>query len=281
MKRAMQLKARMKQVAQEKGISAQLALQNYVLERLLERISCSDYRKNFVLKGGLLISSMAGLHARTTMDMDGTIRRMPATPERVAQMFREICTVPIEDGISFVVKATEEIRESDEYSGVRLSLEAKCPPMAVPLKVDVTTGDRITPREIVYDYPLRLEKRSIRVMAYNIETLLAEKLETILSRGDVNTRMRDFYDVHLLRKMQGRKIDWDLLQKAVKATAKRRDTFSLLETYGNIMHDIATSETMAKRWVVYRRDFDYAQHLEFEDICRSVRGVLNKICSAR
>lgn len=281
MKRAMQLKARMKQVAREKGISAQLALQNYMLERLLERISLSEYRRKFVLKGGLLISSMAGLAARTTMDMDGTIRRVPATPESLVRMFRKICAVPVEDGVSFVVKRAEEIRESDEYSGVRLALEAKCPPMAVPLKVDVTTGDKITPREIAYDYPLRVDGRSIRILAYNVETILAEKLETILSRGDLNTRMRDFYDVCLLRSLPRRKIDGEVLGKALAATMRRRGTLSLLKRHEEIMRTVAASPAMAAHWQNYRRIYSYARGLEFAEACRAIVWLLQKSSPAK
>lgn len=281
MKQAMQLKARMKKVAREKGVSAQLALQNHMLERLLERISLSEYRRNFVLKGGLLISALAGLDTRTTMDMDGTLRRMPVTAAGVRRMFREICAVRIDDGVSFAVKGLEEIRQGDEYGGLRLSLEARCPPMAVPLKVDLTTGDKITPREMPFDFPVRPGPRFIRVLAYNVETILAEKLETILARGDLNTRMRDFYDIHLLRRLHGRKIDGEVLQKALPATARRRGTLPLLAKHGEIMRTIEASAVMAGRWKTYRRDFDYAKEIEFAEVCRAIRTILIHILSTR
>jgi predicted nucleotidyltransferase component of viral defense system len=280
-KRAMQLKARMKRVAREQGISAQLALQNHLLERLLERISLSEYRGNFVLKGGLLISAMTGIGTRTTMDMDGTVLRMPVTAAAVRRMFRDICAVRIDDGVSFAVKGLEEIREGDAYGGLRLSLEASSPPMAVPLKVDLTTGDKITPREMPFDFPIWPGTRFIRVLAYNLETILAEKLETILARGDLNTRMRDFYDVHLLRRLHGRKIDWEILRQALPATARRRGTLPLLAKQGEIMPVIEASPIMAGRWKTYRRDFDYAKEIEFADVCRAIRTILNRILSAR
>lgn len=276
----MQLKARMKMVARKKGISAQLALQNHMLERLLERISLSNYRRNFVLKGGLLISALAGLDTRTTMDMDGTIRRMPVTAAGVRRMFRDICAVRIDDGVSFAVKGLEEIRQGDEYGGLRLSLEAKCPPMAVPLKVDLTTGDKITPREMPFDYPVRPGSRAIRVLAYNLETILAEKLETILARGDLNTRMRDFYDVHLLRRLYAWKIDWEVLRKALPATARRRGTFQLLKQHKEIMRAIEASAVMAGRWKTYRRDFDYAKDIEFAEVCRAISATFVGILMA-
>lgn len=197
MKNAMQLKAIMKQLAKENQISAQLVLQNYMLERFLERVSLSPYRDNYIIKGGFLISSMVGLNSRATMDMDATIKGYPVTQDAVQKMIEKILTVSVDDDITFTFKSIGEIREGDEYTGYRVALTADFPPMAVPLKLDITTGDKITPREIQYDYKLMLEDRHIQVMAYNLATILAEKLETVISRSDQNTRPRDYYDVYM------------------------------------------------------------------------------------
>ena len=199
MKNAMQLKAIMKKLAKENQISAQLVLQNYMLERFLERVSLSPYRDNYIIKGGFLISSMVGLNSRATMDMDATIKGYPVTQDTVQKMIEKILTVPVDDDITFTFKSIGEIREGDEYTGYRVALTADFPPMAVPLKLDITTGDKITPREIQYDYKLMLEDRHIQVMAYNLATILAEKLETVISRSDQNTRPRDYYDVYMQR----------------------------------------------------------------------------------
>jgi predicted nucleotidyltransferase component of viral defense system len=174
-------------------------MQNYMLERLLERISLSFYKSNFILKGGFLIAAMVGLDTRATMDMDATLRGLPVNAETITKMFEEICRIPVNDDVTFSIKRTEEIRESANYAGLRVTLEAQYPPMAVPLKIDITTGDKITPREIVYEFKLLLEPRSIKVLAYNLETIIAEKLETVISRGDQNTRPRDYYDISGLR----------------------------------------------------------------------------------
>ena len=200
MKNAMQLKAIMKKLAKENQISAQLVLQNYMLERFLERVSLSPYRDNYIIKGGFLISSMVGLNSRATMDMDATIKGYPVTQDAVQKMIEQILTVPVDDDITFTFKSIGEIREGDEYTGYRVALTADFPPMAVPLKLDITTGDKITPREIQYDYKLMLEDRHIQVMAYNLATILAEKLETVISRSDQNTRPRDYYDVYIAAK---------------------------------------------------------------------------------
>ena len=206
MKNAMQLKAIIKKMAKDKKISAQLVLQNYMLERLLERVSLSRFRDHFILKGGFLIAAMVGLDTRATMDMDATIKGYPVDEKTIRAMFEEICTIEIPDDITFTFRSIGEIREGDEYTGYRVALTADFPPMAVPLKLDITTGDKITPKEIEYSFKLLMEDRSISILAYNLETILAEKLETVVSRGDQNTRPRDYYDIYVLLKLRSQDI---------------------------------------------------------------------------
>ena len=274
MKNAMQLKAIMKAVAKEKRISVQLALQNYMLERLLERIALSRYRDNFILKGGFLIAAIVGLHTRATMDMDVTAKGVPVNADEVRRIFEEISLIAVDDGIDFVVKRAEEIRELDEYAGIRLTLEAMYPPMAVPLKVDITTGDKITPREIQFQFKLMLEPRSISVLAYNIETVLAEKLETLVSRGDQNTRMRDYYDVYVLHKMQWQNVDPAALKAALTATVTKRGSTVVMDRYLSIMQSVADSDVMQQRWGVYKQEFEYAKDIELRDACLSAMEIL-------
>ena len=195
-KNPMQLKAFIKNKAAEKHISAQLVMQNYMLERLLERISLSPYKNNFILKGGFLISAIVGLDTRATMDLDTTIKGFTLTHEAIRKIFTAICTVQIADDVQFAVVGISDIRETDDYPGIRVGLKANYPPISVPLTVDVTTGDMITPREVEYTFSLLFDDRTISILAYNLETVLAEKLETVLSRNIANTRPRDYYDVH-------------------------------------------------------------------------------------
>ena len=199
MRNARQLKAIIRNIAKDKHVSAQLVMQNFMLERLLERISVSKYQKNFILKGGFLIAAMVGLDTRATMDMDATIKGLPVNEQTVRNMFEEICKIELEDNVTFSFRSIGEIREGDVYAGYRVSLYANYPPMAVPLKLDITTGDKITPKEIEYQFKLLLEDRKISVFAYNLETIMAEKLETVISRGDQNTRLRDYYDIYIYR----------------------------------------------------------------------------------
>lgn len=244
MNNAMQLKSIIKNMSKSKNISAQIVMQNYMLERLLERISLSTYQENFILKGGFLIAAIVGLDTRATMDMDATIRGLPVNVEMINKMFDEICQISVSDDITFSIKRTEEIRESADYTGLRVTLEAHYPPMTIPLKIDITTGDKITPREIVYEFKLLLEPRSIKVLAYNLETIIAEKLETIISRGDQNTRPRDYYDIYIIRQLQWQNINSDFLRLALKATSQNRGTFSIMARYPEILNTIEKSDRM-------------------------------------
>jgi len=275
LKNAMQLKAAIKNISKSKNVSAQIVLQNYMLERLLERISVSRYQSNFILKGGFLIAAMVGLDTRATMDIDATVRGLAVNQDTVMHMFEEISGISVNDDISFSVKSLEEIREGHEYSGLRVTLEATYPPMVVPLKIDITTGDQITPREIVYEFKLLLEPRSIKILAYNLETVMAEKLETVISRGDQNTRSKDYYDIFILRKLRWQNIDPDSLHLALVATATKRDSLSIMKRYSDILQTVSSSEVMNKRWLDYQSDFDYARDILLSDICATIKEILD------
>ena len=277
MNNAMQLKAVIRNMAKSKNISAQIIMQNYMLERLLERISISPYKSNFILKGGFLIAAMVGLDTRATMDMDATLRGLPVNAETITKVFEEICNIPLNDDVTFSLKRTEEIRESSDYAGLRITLEAKYPPMRVPLKIDITTGDKITPREIVYEFRLLLEPRSIQVLAYNLETIIAEKLETVISRGDQNTRPRDYYDIYIIRQLQWQNINPVSLHAALTATAQNRNTLLLFDQYHEILQTIETSDIMKDHWIDYQSQFDYAKDIQYSDVCITIREILDSL----
>ena len=221
-KNAMQLKARINTRAKEAGIPAQSLMQSYLFERLLERLSKSKWRDNVVIKGGMLISSLVGVASRTTMDLDTTITGFTLNHESAEKIFREVAAVSADDDWGFEFDRTEDIREIDDYPGIRVYLRAMYPPMAVPLKIDVTTGDSITPGPIAYDYPLLFDRGSVSLMSYPLETVLAEKLETVVSRGVTNTRPRDFYDIHLLWRSKGDSCDVLTLKEALERTCAKR-----------------------------------------------------------
>lgn len=277
MKNAMQLKAILKNMAKQKNISAQLVLQNYMLERLLERVSVSKYRNNFILKGGFLIAAMVGLDTRATMDMDATLKGYPVNEETVRKMFEDICAIELNDDVTFAFRQIGEIREGDEYTGYRVALTANYPPLAVPLKLDITTGDKITPREIEYSFKLLLEDRSISILAYNLETILAEKLETVISRSDQNTRPRDYYDIYVLTKLQAHNIDLPSLKEALAGTCSKRGSAETVKGYIAIMERVKSSAVMQEQWSKYQQEFDYASDIPFDDTCDTVIRIMKSL----
>ena len=277
MKNAMQLKAVINKTAKEKHIPAQLVMQNYMLERLLERISRSKYQGNFILKGGLLIASMVGLHSRATMDMDATIRNHPVNENSIKTMFEEIVSIPIDDNITFSFQEVGEIRKNDAYGGYRISLTANFLPMKVPLKLDITTGDKITPKAVEYKYPMMFNDGTLEIFAYNLETILAEKLETVISRGDQNTRPRDFYDIFILSKLKGDQINWTILRQAVSETAQKRNSGMLMPQYQSILEQIVSSPVMQNHWTIYQRDYEYAREVDFSATCETILQLMDSI----
>ena len=274
---AMQLKALIRNKAEASGVSAQLMLQNYMLERLLERISLSEHRDQIIIKGGVLIASLIGVDKRTTMDLDTTVKGFTLSHEKARSVFEQVCAIDIDDGIEFEIVRVDDIREQDDYPGLRIGLKAKYPPLSVPLTVDMTAGDRITPEAIRYSYPLLFEDRSIQVMSYNMETVLAEKLETILSRGVANTRPRDFYDVHMMHRLRGDSVDIAVLHDALEHTATKRGSLYVMADYRNIMSAIRADATMQEQWGKYARKFSYASGITFDETCSTVLEIMKQL----
>ena len=273
----MQLKAKIKNISKEKNISAQLVLQNYMMERFIERIALSDFQDQMIIKGGLLISSIVGLDSRATMDIDMTVKGKPVNEAFILDYINEISRININDEVKFDVVSITEIREMDDYFGFRVSLIAGIGTMKIPLKIDITTGDKIIPSEISYEYPLMFENRSIKIKAYNLETILSEKTETIISRGNQNTRMRDFYDVYILLKLKSKNIDYNILRLAIEKTSQKRDSLNLLLNYKEIISNIENNNEMLVRWENYRNSFNYARTIDFTEICRFLTEILEKI----
>ncbi len=270
----MQLKAKIRNISREKRISAQIILQNYMMERLLERVSNSPYRSSFILKGGMLISAMIGLESRTTMDIDATIRNYPLTEKNIQRIFNEILALDINDGVSFKLKWINEIRENDIYSGFRISMDCFYDTLTVPIKVDLTSGDMITPHAIEYKYKLLMEERWISIYSYNLETILAEKIETVLFRGVLNTRSRDFYDIYKLSKLRGIGIDYSLCKKALIATMERRKSIDILSNSENILDFIRRDRFIRERWVKYQKEFNYVNEISFAEVMDEIKKVI-------
>ena len=272
-KTARQLKDLIRNLSREKSADAQLLMRNYMMERFLERISLSEYRDKFILKGGMLVAAMVGLDARSTMDLDATVKGANVNVEDIENLISAIVSVPIDDGVKFQLKSISEIMDEAEYPGIRVSMTTTFDGVVTPLKIDISTGDAITPREVRYSFKLMLEDRSIDILAYNLETVLAEKLETIITRTTTNTRMRDFYDIYILDQLHGNTLNRQTLYDALLATAKKRGTERHLTEAVDVLNEVESSPVMQKLWESYRRKFSYAADLEWSIIMRAVRSL--------
>ena len=270
---ARQLKDLVRNLSKKKSADAQILMRNYMMERFLERISLSEYKNQFILKGGMLVAAMVGLDARATMDLDATIKGTNVSVEDVEMIISKIISIPLNDGVLFRIKRISEIMEEADYPGVRVSMETKFDGVITPLKIDIPTGDIITPREIKYNFNLLLENRTIEVWAYNLETVLAEKLETVISRNVTNTRMRDFYDIYILQKLYGEQLSKDVLRDALVATAKKRETLEQIETedIDEVFDEIQSSSVMENLWKAYQRNYSYSADIPWHTIMKSIR----------
>lgn len=271
-KTSRQLKDKIRKLAKEKSADAQILMRTYMMERLLERISISEYKKNFILKGGLLIASLVGLDFRSTMDVDTTIKGFDVNLTSVEQMIQNLIDVPLEDGVLFQIKNIDSIMEEAEYPCIRVSMQALFDGTITPLKIDISTGDVITPDAIQYSYKLMFEDRYIQLLSYNLETVLAEKLETIMRRHLTNTRMRDFYDVYILKKLYESEISKPLLQDALDATVQIRGSTELLKHAEPSLKEIENSDDMRKLWLSYQSHYEYAQNISWDAVMEAVKA---------
>lgn len=274
-KTARQLKDLIRNLSKEKSADAQILMRNYMMERFLERISISDDRDRFILKGGMLVAAMVGLDARSTMDMDATVKGANISVEDVEKLIGAIVAVPIDDGVTFQIKSISEIMDEAEYPGIRVNMATLFDGAVTPLKIDISTGDAITPKEVRYRFKLMLEDRSIDILAYNLETVLAEKLETIITRTVTNTRMRDFYDIYILQQLHGKALDQTVLEDALLATARKRGTEHHLPEAGEVIDEVENSPVMQRRWTAYQKKFSYAADVEWSGVMTAVRELLD------
>ena len=273
MSKAMSLKAKIRNIAKQKNIPAQVILQNYMFERLRVRLSASEYKEKFVLKGGMLVAAIVGLDNRATMDMDTTLKNLPLTPEAIRSALEDICSIAFDDGVVYEIGTISPIRKDDIYGGYRVMLNARFDIMLTPLSIDVSTGDVITPHAVQYNFSeIFDDEKSYELWAYNIETVMAEKVETILRRGIFNTRPRDFYDAYILTTTQ--KFDITVFEDALKATANHRGTTNQIADVPSILHNIEESPELKTIWDKYRKQFSYAKNITYEQIMNSIKTLL-------
>lgn len=267
-----QLKDLINNLARKNAADAQLLMRNYMMERFLERVSLSQFKENFISKGGMLVAVMVGLDTRSTMGIDATVRGAAVDVDHVSDMISEIISVPVNDGVFFSLKSVSEIMDEAEYPGVRVSMETMFDGVRTPFKIDIsTTGDTIAPREVLYRFHLVFEERAIEILAYSLETVLAEKLETVISRATTNTRMRDFYDLYILCQLYSGTLTAQVLADALCATARRRETPRLLSEPEDVLRELADAPHMGKLWDAYRTRYSYASEPPWNIILTSVR----------
>ena len=266
------LKGKIKSFSEKNNLKAQEVLQMYFFERFLARLEKSRYRVNFIIKGGFLISSIIGIQNRTTMDIDTTIKGVPIKEEIIKEIILEILNIEVNDGIKFVLGKIENIREISEYENYRLHLTANFEKIKNPLKIDITTGDVIIPSEIEYSYET-IFKEKLNILVYSLETLIAEKYETIIKRNITTTRLRDFYDIYMIFKLKNDKIDVNNLKQAIWETAKNRNSIEEILESKEILEDVKNDEYLNKQWNIYKKENKYVDNIQFFEILK----LLNKI----
>ncbi|WP_261444651.1 nucleotidyl transferase AbiEii/AbiGii toxin family protein [Streptococcus mitis] len=269
-------KAKIKNISKDKGIPAQQVQQHYLIEQVLKLISTSSYRDSFIVKGGYLIGQMIGLDKRTTMDLDVTLKGTEMSRENLIDIFEEILCSKT-DGFSFSVDKLEPIRQDDEYGGFSLKLNATFDTLKEVVFIDITTGDKITPREITYSMTSIFTNESIKIWTYNLETVLAEKLETIISRGLASTRPRDRYDLFTLYKLRKEEINLEVLKNALENTAEKRKSKETIYNWEEQVRGIEISDYQKELWIRYQRQFKYAKDVSFDNSVQVIREIMQQI----
>ena len=272
-----QIKGRIKSVAKQNNADARTLMRIYMMERFLERLAQSEYRDNFIIKGGILVTAMIGVAHRSTMDIDTSMKNLNLSAEDALRVVDQVKDIDLDDGVSFDVKDISNIMDEMEYPGIRVTMNANVGRLVTPLKIDISTGDVITPRAIEFNYDLLLEDRSISLWSYNLETILAEKLQTVLARGILNTRMRDFYDIRMLLDIYEDKVNKAVLNDAFAATCKKRGTDYLQEQAEEIIQTIEADEQLQVLWRAYQKKYAYAADIDYASVISGVRKLMDWI----
>ena len=272
-----QIKGRIKSVAKQNNADARTLMRIYMMERFLERLAQSEYRDNFIIKGGILVTAMIGVAHRSTMDIDTSMKNLNLSAEDALRVVNQVKDIDLDDGVSFEVKDVSNIMDEMEYPGIRVTMNANVGRLITPLKIDISTGDVITPRAIEFNYDLLLEDRSISLWSYNLGTILAEKLQTVLARGILNTRMRDFYDIRMLLDTYEDKVNKAVLKDAFAATCKKRGTDHLQEQAEEIIKIIEADEQLQVLWRAYQKKYSYAAEIDYASVISGVRKLMDWI----
>lgn len=272
-----QLKGRLKSVAAKNGADARILLREYMMERFLERLSKSKYREKFVIKGGILVAAIVGVSMRSTMDIDATITGFDLELSEAERILNDIIIIDVGDDVRFKIIKSSNIMDQMEYPGLRFELDAYMETIYSRIKIDISTGDVITPRAVKFNYKSILDDEEIALWSYNIETVLGEKLQTVLARSVINTRMRDFYDIYILQKVCDKEIDNFLFADAFRATCRKRETVGIYDRAHEIIKDISDSNDLQQNWIRYQRKYLYASDISYDDVVGGVLELYNRI----
>lgn len=271
------IKLKAKELEDKYNLNYYETLQRFMFERILERISVSKYQDNFILKGGLLLAAMFGVENRTTKDMDTTITGIDISKDKMVNVLNKILSIDLNDGVKFDIVRITDIREEDEYGGNKYHITGSVNSTKVNLEIDISTGDKVTPKELKFKYPLLFEDRIILINGYNIETILAEKIETVLRRGKYNSRMKDYYDIYYFLTKLRKEIDINILKEAVENTFAKRDSFEYLNDYKQIIDSIIGNEKLERLWDIYSNKYKYANGIDINEILNLLKDIIKEL----
>ena len=272
-----ELKEKSKEIERRYKLNHYELLQRFMFERILERISVSKYQENFILKGGLLLSALFGIDNRTTKDMDTTIKGLNISKEQMIKVLNEVLNIDLEDGVKFELLDVTDIREDDKYGGNKYHLIGKLENLKINLDIDISTGDKVVQKELKYSYQSLFEDKKILIYTYNAETIISEKIETILRRGQYNSRMKDYYDIHMFLSKFKDTIDINILKLSIKNTFDKRESFSYLKDYEQILDDISSYDRIVNLWNGYAKKNKYANDIKFEEIINELKEFISNL----
>ena len=267
------LKAKVSNLSKKTNIPNKYLIQHFMFEALLKRISMSIYKDKFIIKGGLLLSSIFGVNLRSTMDLDTTIKGLPLDRETITKVINEIISIDIEDNIKLEIENIKDIREEELYSGFEVNLKTEFDGLKTNLMIDITTGDVITYKEVEFKYSTIFENETINIMTYNYETIIAEKFESIISRNIDNTRMKDYYDLYMFVNLKWNDINKDTLRKAILNTSKNRQTLDYIDNASKYIELISDDSRLKSLWNSYQNNYEYAKDIEFIDTINAIKGI--------
>ena len=267
------LKAKASNLSKKTNIPNKYLIQNFMFEALLKRISKSKYKDKFIIKGGLLLSSIFGVNLRSTMDLDTTIKGLPLDRETITRVINEIINIDVEDNVKLEIENIKDIREEELYSGFEVNLKAEFDGLKTNLMIDITTGNVITYKEVEFKYSTLFDNETINIMTYNYETIIAEKFESIISRNIDNTRMKDYYDLYMFVNLKWNDINKDTLRKAIINTSKARETLDYIDNASKYIELISEDSRLKSLWNSYQNNYEYAKDIEFEDTINAIKVI--------